>query len=61
MSVTTTEIYATPDNIKIGEQIMSGNKELGIDSKYNENEKNDLKEWLNNYVKKMKQKNEKSL
>lgn len=33
---------------------MSGNKELGIDSKYNENEKNDLKEWLNNYVKKMK-------
>lgn len=61
LSVTTTEIYATPDNIKIGEQIMSGNKELGIDSKYNENEKNDLKEWLNNYVKKMKQKNEKSL
>ncbi|WP_027088777.1 tyrosine-type recombinase/integrase [Thomasclavelia saccharogumia] len=53
-SVTTTEIYATPDNIKIREQIMSGNKELGIDSKYNENEKNDLKEWLNNYVKKMK-------
>lgn len=53
-SVTTTEIYATPDNIKIREQIISGNKELGIDSKYNENEKNDLKEWLNNYVKKMK-------
>ena len=47
-SVTTTEIYATPDNIKIREQIMNGNKELGIDSKYNENEKNDLKEWLNN-------------
>lgn len=47
-SVTTIEIYATPDNIKIGEQIMNGNKELEIDLKYNENEKTDLKEWLNN-------------
>ena len=40
LSVTVKENYAAPDNnIKIRGQIMNGNKELGIDSKYNENEK----------------------
>lgn len=53
-SITTTEIYATPDNVKIREQIMNGNKDLFIDSKYDDYKKDDLKEWLNNYVKKMK-------
>jgi len=33
---------------------MSGSKKLNVDSKYDDVKKKDLKEWLNNYVKKMK-------
>ena len=50
-SVTTTEIYATPDSKKQREQILNNAKEIKIKNKYSNKKKDDLDNWLKNNMK----------
>ena len=50
-SVTTTEIYATPDSKKQREQILNNAKEIKIKNKYTNKKKDDLDNWLKNNMK----------
>lgn len=50
-TITTTEIYATPDSKKQREQILKNAKEINIKNRYTNKEKDDLQNWLKNNMK----------
>lgn len=50
-TITTTEIYATPDSKKQREQILNNAKQIKIKNKYSNRKKESLNDWLRNNMK----------
>lgn len=50
-TITSTEIYATPDSKKQREEILKNSESINTKNKYNNNKKDDLDNWLKNNMK----------
>ena len=50
-TLTSTEIYATPDSKKQREEILKNSESINIKNKYSNNKKDDLDNWLKNNMK----------
>lgn len=50
-TISSTEIYATPDSRKLREEILKNSETINIKNKYSNSKKDDLENWLKNNMK----------